>query len=107
MGRWRGIAAAAPRAAALGACSPPPPKVVTVAIKDMAYAQPTVDVHPGDTVRWVNQDIFVHSVTAVGGAFDLDLQVGGSGQTVFRHAGEVDYYCRYHPGMKGRVLVTD
>lgn len=29
-----------------------------------------------------------------------------SGRVVLKKAGAVDYFCKYHPNMKGRVIVT-
>ncbi|HEY2179738.1 MAG TPA: cupredoxin domain-containing protein [Caulobacteraceae bacterium] len=106
MAVWKGLAATAMLAAAVAGCAPAPPKTVTVSIRDMAFSPLTVQVRPGDTVRWVNQDIFIHSATAADKQFDVELPVGGEGQTVVKSPGEIDYTCRYHPNMKGRILAT-
>jgi plastocyanin len=76
----------------------------TVVINKLVFGPGPSGVRVGDTVTWVNRDIFQHSVTGTG--FDLDLKPGQSGSLVLRRAGEIDYMCRYHPNMKGRVVVA-
>jgi plastocyanin len=59
----------------------------------------------GDTIRWTNRDLFRHSVSARDGSFDLDLPAGKSGTIVLKRAGRIGYFCKYHPGMTGALLV--
>ena len=60
-------------------------------------------MHAGDTLEWVNRDIFRHSATGKG--FDLDLKPGAKGRLVLKGAGIVPYYCRYHPSMKAQFTI--
>jgi plastocyanin len=66
-----------------------------------------VQAHVRDTIRWVNRDMFQHSATAKDGSFDVDLPPGTSGSARLTRAGTIQYYCRYHPGMAGRLDVSD
>jgi plastocyanin len=59
----------------------------------------------GDRIRWINRDLFRHSVTARDGSFDLDLPAGKSGAVVLKQAGTIRYFCKYHPGMTGSLAV--
>jgi plastocyanin len=65
---------------------------------------PTVQV--GDTILWVNKDIFRHTATAKDGSFNIDLPAGAKGKTVIRKAGAIPFVCKYHPGMRGVLKVS-
>jgi plastocyanin len=92
-------------AALAGAPASAAGKVYTVVFQDMAYG-PTPDrVHVGDTIEWVNNDIFRHTATAADKSFDTDLVPKAHGRTVLKTPGTIAFYCRYHPGMKGRLVV--
>lgn len=93
-------------ALALANCGKPASKVETVTIADMAYGPAPAGLRVGDTVEWVNADIFQHTATARNGAFDVDLAPKARARTVLKSAGTIDFYCRYHPGMTGRLQVA-
>ena len=67
-------------------------------------AVPAVKV--GDTIFWVNKDLFRHTATAKDGSFNIDLPAGAKGKTVIRKAGAIAFTCKYHPGMKGVLKVA-
>jgi len=75
-----------------------------VVIDKMRFA-PVPGLRAGDTILWINRDIFRHSVTARDKSFDVDLPAGKMGRTVLRKAGNVTFFCRYHPGMTGQIVV--
>ena len=77
-----------------------------VVIAKMAFAPSPPDLHAGDIVEWVNQDIFVHSATAEDGSFDIDVQPNKTVRVVIRNAGTIKYTCKYHPGMKSTLVVA-
>jgi plastocyanin len=60
----------------------------------------------GDTIEWINKDIFVHTATARNGDFDVTLPPKKTVTLVLKKAGTIDYYCRYHPNMKAVLTVT-
>ena len=64
-------------------------------------------VAPGAQVTVVNSDDVAHTVTSkVKGQFDV--KVGGNAQTTFNAPttpGRYPYYCVYHPGMVGVLIV--
>jgi len=76
-----------------------------IVIDKMAYGPAPGGLHVGDTVQWANHDIFLHSVTATDHSFDLQLKPGATGQIVLTHAGTISYACKYHPAMKGQLVV--
>ena len=89
-----------------GASAAPTPKVHTVVISDMAFGRAPAGVRAGDVVVWVNKDMFRHTATARDRSFDVDLAPGKSARTIVRKPGAISFYCRYHPGMTGRLMVA-
>jgi plastocyanin len=78
----------------------------TVRIAGFAYRPGTITVAPGTRVRWVNRDIANHTVTFRRGPGDLgDIDRGRARAVRFTRPGRYRYVCRYHPGMRGRVVV--
>lgn len=83
-----------------------------VAIRSYQYLPETINVAVGGTVTWYNQDVVAHTVThplpgevSTVGAFDGVLPVGGSYSFTFNAPGVFEYYCRFHPTMRGVVRV--
>jgi plastocyanin len=54
----------------------------------------------------VNHDFITHTATARNKDFDLMIGKDKTARTVVKHAGTIDYYCRFHPNMKGKVTVA-
>jgi plastocyanin len=81
------------------------PKVYTVTIQQMAFGALPAGLRIGDVIEWVNNDIFVHSATARDKSFDLELKPKAHVRMTLKQAGTVAFYCRYHPGMMGRLVV--
>jgi plastocyanin len=74
-----------------------------ITVQGHAYAPADLTVAVGTTVRWVNRDTVAHSAT--GNGFDVELPPNGEGAYTFATAGTYDVRCRYHPTMRGRVIV--
>jgi plastocyanin len=82
------------------------PVTHTVTIDATSYAPARLEVRAGDTVVWVNKDLFPHTVTGAGGAFDSDVLVQGtSWRYTPKDVGAFDYACVLHPTMRGRLEV--
>lgn len=81
-------------------------RVHEIDIDTLAFAPAPETLHVNDIVEWVNVDIFRHTATAADGSFDVDLPAGARGRTILKQAGGVDYFCRFHPGMQGRLEVA-
>lgn len=73
-----------------------------VVIAKMKYA-PVPPLKVGDTVVFVNKDIFRHTVTASNNRFNLDLTPGARGSLRINSAGTTNFICKYHPGMRGSM----
>ena len=78
---------------------------ITVTIDKLAFVPAEVDAKVGDTIEWVNKDPFTHTAT-VDKAWEVVVAPKTTGRIVLQQAGGVDYYCRFHPNMKGRIVVT-
>ena len=74
-----------------------------VVIDRMSFTPQVVRVQPGDTITWVNKDLFVHNVTGAAGLRSGDLQPGQSWRYTVRPGAPVDYICSLHPTMTGRI----
>ena len=82
-------------------------ETIRVEISRILFAPAAIKARVGDVVEWVNSDFVAHTATARDGRFDVVLEPGKSGRTTLQKAGMVDYYCRYHPNMSGRVSVNE
>jgi plastocyanin len=77
----------------------------TIRIVDACFTPTILQVKPGGTVTWVNDDTFVHNVTANGwGHFD-DLQPLARYSANFDQDGLYPFACTLHPGMSGVIVV--
>ena len=103
--RIAGLLAGAALAAA-PACSPSAtPKTYPVVLHDLMFGPTPAQARVGDTIEWDNTDLFLHSATASDGSFDVELKPGAKIAMPLKRAGTFDFICRYHPGMKGRLVV--
>ena len=84
---------------------------VAADIKLFVYRPEPLEIQPGTTVVWTNQDDIDHSVThgtppAAGQAFDSGLfGKGRSFSFTFAEPGEYPYFCLRHNSMVGVVRV--
>jgi len=77
-----------------------------VTIQFAQFAPAMIDVVTGDTVRWTNDSVRVHTVNAVDGSWASPRIPGTDGFShEFDAPGAVQYYCILHPFMRGEVDV--
>lgn len=70
------------------------------------YIPSTLTVSTGKTVVWFNGDTAAHTVTSTTNVFDSgNMASGATYEFTFNTAGSYDYYCTYHPFMKGALVV--
>lgn len=97
-----GIAACAPGGAGQGR----EPARHVVHIDATRFEPRELTVAAGDTVVWVNDDVYAHTSTTRDGAFDsADIPAGGSWSYVASAKGLFPYECSYHPTMTGALRV--
>jgi plastocyanin len=86
----------------------PQTKAQKVAIKNLKFEPGKVTIKVGQSVIWTNKDDHDHTVVAKNGSFESENLVSGdSFKHTFAKAGKYEYFCRYHPRMKGTVTVED
>lgn len=78
---------------------------IQVAIDKMVFSPAEINAKVGDAIEWVNKDILAHTAT-VRGDWDVMIAANKSASVVLKNAGAVEYYCRFHPNMKGRIVVA-
>lgn len=80
--------------------------VVTVRISRFVFAPESLEIRPGDTVEWINEDLAPHTATAGDGSWETDT-IGSerSARITFATPGDFKYFCAYHPHMTGTVSV--
>lgn len=86
-----------------------PVRVATVVITGFKFEPATVTVHAGDVVKWKNEDIAAHRVTADGKAdltFDSGaIRTGADWLYLAQHKGTYYYVCANHRDMRGTLIV--
>jgi plastocyanin len=81
---------------------------VMVSIEDFAFNEATVEIASGTTVTSTNLDVAPHTVTSTEGVFDSGrMNEGENFSVTLTEPGEYTYFCEYHPGMQGTIVVTD
>ena len=80
---------------------------IEVKMTNVAFDPPNVTAKVGDTIVWTNNDIFAHTATARDKAWDLNALPKKTVTFTVKKAGSVEYYCRYHPNMAGRIEAKD
>jgi len=88
-----------------GSLSANEPAVHRIVIGKMAFGPSPPGLHVGDTVEWVNEDIFLHSATAADMSFDVDIAPKMTARVVVKKAGIIRYICKYHPSMQAQLVV--
>lgn len=93
-------------AAAAGPDKAPAAAVHTVVIENLQFNPAQLTVHRGERIVWVNKDLFPHTVTADGKAFDSgSIAASASWRYVAAKSGSFTYTCTFHPTMKGQITV--
>ncbi len=79
-------------------------KTHVIVINAMRFGAVPADLRVGDTIQWVNRDLFQHTATARDKSFNVELPTDTTRSMVLRRAGSF-FYCKYHPGMRGILVV--
>jgi plastocyanin len=99
------LAVIALAAALLSISVPAHAATIEITMENLVISPAEVSAKVGDTITWVNKDVFAHTATAKNGDFDVTLLPNKSATLVVKKAGTVDYYCRYHPNMKATLKI--
>ena len=77
-----------------------------ITMENMVISPANVSAKVGDTIEWINKDVFVHTATARNGDFDVNMPPKKTVTSVLKKAGTIEYYCRYHPNMKAVLTIA-
>jgi plastocyanin len=80
-------------------------RTAPIEAKDIGFKPPRLTVHVGDTVTWRNDDFVAHTATSKEAGFDVELAPGKEGAATVSKPGTFAYICRYHPNMRGTLVV--
>src|SRR5258707_15840060 len=79
---------------------------VQITMENLVISPAEATAKVGDTIEWINKDIFAHTATARNGDWDLTMAPKKIITSVLNKAGTVEYYCRFHPNMKATLIVA-
>ncbi len=82
-------------------------ETITVAMGNVAYTPAKISARVGDTIVWINNDVFAHTATARDKSWDVNIPPKKTGTYSVTKAGSIEYYCRYHPNMVGQIEVRE
>ena len=78
---------------------------IQVVIDKLVFTPAEVKAKVGDTIEWVNKDVLVHTATARNKDWDVMIGPKKTATLTVKKTGTVDYYCKFHPNMTGKVTV--
>jgi plastocyanin len=81
-------------------------ETIQISMENLVISPAEATAKVGDTIEWINKDIFVHTATARSGDWDVTMPPKKTVTLVLKKAGTIDYYCRFHPNMKATLTVT-
>jgi plastocyanin len=81
-------------------------ETIQVVIDKLVFAPVDVNAKVGDIIEWMNKDALVHTATATNGDWNVNIAPNQRGQVTLNKAGSTDYFCKFHPNMKGRIVVA-
>jgi len=91
-------------ASMLAAAVPAQAGTIQVVIEKLAFSPAEISAHVGDTIEWINKDPLAHTATVKGG-WEVMIPAKKTVSRKLETAEAVDFYCRFHPNMTGRLTV--
>ena len=82
------------------------PQTHVIVMDKMKFGSVPATIRKGDTVLWINRDMFRHTATAANKSFDVDLPPKTQKRMTVRASGVIAFICKYHPGMRGVLKVA-
>jgi plastocyanin len=89
-----------------GASVPAHAATIQIVMENLVVSPAEVSAKVGDTVEWINKDVYVHTATARNGDFDVTMPAKKTVTSVLNKPGTVEYYCRFHPNMKATLTIA-
>ncbi len=79
---------------------------IQITMQNLVFSPAEVSAKVGDTIEWINKDVFAHTATARNGDWDVMMPPKKTVTSVLMKAGTIEYYCRFHPNMKAVLNVV-
>src|SRR6202521_674762 len=79
---------------------------IQITMENLVISPAEASAKVGDTIEWINKDIFAHPATARNGDWDVTMPPKKTVSSVLKKAGTIEYYCRFHPNMKATLIVA-
>ena len=79
---------------------------IEVVVDKLVFTPAEINAKVGDTIEWDNKDILQHTATATNGTWNVLLAAHKKGSFIVKQVGTFDYFCKFHPNMKGKLTVT-
>jgi plastocyanin len=79
---------------------------IAITMQNLVISPAEVSAKVGDTIEWINKDVFAHTATARDGDWDVTIAPNKIVTSVLKRAGTIDYYCRFHPNMKATITIA-
>jgi plastocyanin len=80
-------------------------ETIQIVMDKLDYIPSETSAKVGDTIEWINKDILVHTATATSGDWNVTIAPKKTERLILRKAGTIEYFCKFHPNMKGRIAV--
>jgi plastocyanin len=81
-------------------------ETIHVTIENLEFTPTELTAKVGDVVVWDNKDFLAHTATATNNDWNVVISPKQAGKVELKKAGTFDYFCRFHPNMKARLVVT-
>jgi plastocyanin len=79
---------------------------IQIVMENLVVSPAEASAKVGDTIEWINKDVFAHTATARNGDFDVTIAPKKTATSVLKKTGTVEYYCRFHPNMKAVLTIA-
>ncbi len=79
---------------------------IQIVMENLVVSPAEASAKVGDTIEWINKDVFAHTATARNGDFDVTIAPKKTATSVLKKAGTVEYYCYFHPNMKAVLTIA-
>ena len=81
-------------------------ETIEITIQNLVFSPAAARARVGDTVTWINKDVLAHTATARNGDVDVTIAPSKTATLVIKKAGDVEYYCRFHPNMVAHLAAS-
>jgi plastocyanin len=88
------------------AAGPAAAETIRVTVDKLTFSPAHVSAKVGDTIEWVSTDFVAHTATGRKKEWDLSIPAKATARGILESAGEIEYYCRFHPNMVGHISVA-